>query len=303
MLAACALALAIQESARAAATVIVSGSAGGLQTLGDSDSVITGTASAEVAGGFSGDGFSQTFSASGFASSDSGRIGVAAGNLLTGTAPSPSSRATGTIEDVLMFMGTEPFEVEFSISLFGRFDNTGGPSGHSANLSLQLNNGFTHRITASWTPTTTSSPVFYGSTGSSSTVTITFPTGANRIPSNVNGSIRVRTVVTPGVPFPVEASLGVISSPAPNSATNVLFDQTAILALSVPEGTSYTSQSGSFLSVPEPATVLLLGLGGTLLFGRRRNGRYNDRIIAGISPRHAPGSFAVRRGEFPAIRM
>lgn len=79
--------------------------------------------------------------------------------------------------------------------------------------------------------------------------------------------LTVRHFVLPGVPVNVEAFLGVSAEAAFNDVAQANFGHTAVLSFDVPEGWTFTSSSGDFLSapailVPEPSALGLMLAGG-----------------------------------------
>lgn len=69
------------------------------------------------------------------------------------------------------------------------------------------------------------------------------------------------------MPFNVEAFLGVSAETAFNDVAQANFGHTAVLSFDVPEGWTFTSSSGDFLSapatlVPEPSSLGLMVAGG-----------------------------------------
>lgn len=92
------------------------------------------------------------------------------------------------------------------------------------------------------------------------------------LPSNYIVWLERTTFVTAGIAQPLSGHLEVSVAPPVTGTASALFDQTAQLSIFVPEGVTFTSQSGDFLAdaspIPEPAMAWLL-LPGLLLLGTR----------------------------------
>ncbi|MBL8350249.1 MAG: PEP-CTERM sorting domain-containing protein, partial [Burkholderiaceae bacterium] len=98
-------------------------------------------------------------------------------------------------------------------------------------------------------------------------------TGVSMAPLALAGTMHIRTTVVPGVPLAVGAILELEAHPTRQQWATVNFGHTGRIAFELPDGYSFTSRSGRFLTsaVPEPATALLMLLGiGALGLGQRR---------------------------------
>jgi hypothetical protein len=137
----------------------------------------------------------------------------------------------------------------------------GGQMSSFASLTVP---GFTNRARTFWR-------------GGSSALTINVPAAAviSDAPSNYIVWLEGALEVPAGFPVPVSAHLDVFVTPPVDGTAQALFNHTAQLYLFMPQGMTYTSDSGDFLSdvsaVPEPSIAWMLA--GGLLAGflvRRR---------------------------------
>ena len=246
------------------------------QSASDSDTVAAGPATAGVSGGHGGTLYSHSFNVNASANGDSGTIRVATGDGTVGNTSQASSSADGQIFDTLTFSGAGIGTVELSMTVLGSFRNTGGPSSLSFDSFVQIVNvTSTIRATGGWQDVFGSSVRYGGSVVTLEQGEVIFPGNPNS-PSNVSATVRARAS-GPAQTFAIRAGLRVNSQNAPDSVSNAAFDQTARLSLSMPEGWTYTSESGSFLTVtetspvPEMSSAVLVVLGGSgLWFGLRR---------------------------------
>jgi hypothetical protein len=92
----------------------------------------------------------------------------------------------------------------------------------------------------------------------------------SNLPENTLVVFRVAVPVTSGVPLPVSALLQLQIEPMDTEIALANFNNTSTLAIHMPDGWTFTSQSGVLLAVPEPPAPLLMALGIGGLLGSRR---------------------------------
>lgn len=203
-----------------------------------------------------------TWDASSYASTTSGAIGAAVRSMATGRQPGALASGQGIIsEDLTFFGGTRGREIDFTLGVVGDF-RSAGPSKMSATAQLGADGSKTSKVTFFWVNTSTQPRPFVNTVGN---VRVN-----SREPGNMSAILTVRHFVVPGMTFNVEASLAVSAEAAFNDVAQANFGHTAVLSFDVPEGWTFTSSSGDFLSapatlVPEPSSLGLMlagGLGG-----------------------------------------
>ncbi|MEO8311197.1 MAG: PEP-CTERM sorting domain-containing protein [Caldimonas sp.] len=233
----------------------------------ESESLPSGHASAELGGGGTDGVGSFSYVASAYADTRHGSLGAA--TTATGVAyPFNNDRLTvhaqSELTEFVTFSTDGP--VTFRLAVQGSFDSVfGGQMTSFASLTVP---GFTNRARTFWR-------------GGSTPLTLNVP-AANVIsddPSNYIVWLDGVIDVPAGIPVPITAHLDVFVTPPVDGTARALFDHTAQLLLFMPDGMTFTSQSGEFLAdalspVPEPATMWLLLAGGLVVssVARRRGG-------------------------------
>ena len=270
------------------------------QSAQDSETVAQGLARAGVSGAHGAGTSSHSFLVNASASGDSGTLRVDTRDTTLGNSGTDFARADAEIYDTLTFSGPGNGRVELSLSLHGAFRNTGGPSSLGFESFLAIVNGANVGVSGSWTDLPGGARVRYGVL-SDSQGEVTIPPPFSGLPSNVWANQRV-WASGPAQTFRIKAGLLVTANTAPNSTSNALFNNTAQLALSMPAGWTFTSESGSFLSVPpppipEPPAAALLAVGGGLLWAlrqlrRRPAARHAAAVLAASACLAAPGAHA-----------
>lgn len=236
----------------------------------ESESLPSGYASAELAGGGMDGVGSYSYVGSAYADTGHGSLGVA--TTASGTAyPFTNDRLTvhalSDFADFLKFSITGP--VTFRLAVQGSFASIfGGQMSSFASLTVP--------------GTTTFARTFWR--GGSTPLTLNVP-AANVIsadPSNYIVWLEGVLDVPAGLPVPVSAHLEVFVTPPVDGTAQALFNHTAQLSLFMPDGMTFTSENGDFLvdamaPVPEPATMWLL-LSGGLIVGTAARRRAGTRL-------------------------
>jgi len=271
--------LALPGSAAAEATAKVFESKPGVSGLFflDEETVSAGRAQAENTRTLTSLFGTSTWDASAYASTTSGAIGAAARSMATGRQPGASASAQGIIsEELTFFGGTRGRDIDFTLGVVGDF-RSAGPSKMSAVAQLGVDESKTSKVTFLWVNTSTQPLPFVNTVGN---VRVD-----SREPGRMIATLTVRHFVLPGVPFNVEAFLGVTAEAAFNDVAQANFGHTAVLSFDVPEGWTFTSSSGDFLSapatlVPEPSSLWLMLAGGLVGAWRWRAKRVVSRPSA-----------------------
>lgn len=165
---------------------------------------------------------------------------------------SDSGGITGPLEvhtysqvgDVLTFSGPAPVVVEFTYRVSGSFGllDLGGLYANSTFYA-----GTTRYFNILWGGGIAEPTALYNSNAELSNVSMD--------PLGLTGTMHIRTLVTPDVPISVGAILELKAVPARQEWAHVNFGHTGRIAVNLPEGYSFTSASGLFLTappVPEP---------------------------------------------------
>jgi hypothetical protein len=214
------------------------------------------------------DGF-RTGSAAASADHGTGRLAAFAEESFVQDGASNGVQGLALIDEILTFFGPEPGIVELSMGVVGFFRNVGGPS--ALGVGALLDFGSEHSaILATWSDAPGNDV---------GVVTRGEVTGLTAVPALIVGTLRTRLLLNPLDTVSVHARLGVSANAASNSLATAGFDHTAQLAITLPEGWSFTSSSGSFLTVPPPSPVPLpggLGFGGAALLWLARFRRPRD---------------------------
>ena len=270
LLAAVLVALPAMSQAQASASVTLSGIA--TPVLLDADVSQPERASALLSGGGPLDGPSNDidghgdFLVSATADLARGTLRSAARLNIVGQGGAQALTQAGLF-DTLVFDGSRPVPLQLRLAVHGAFSDSGNGF-HEVVARLQVG-GQTEQATLQW----------YGWTYQTQHNHPVRVVGGQAISTEAANTIVWLTVdqmVLPGVPVDVVALLRLDTTAGANSLVNLNFGNTAQLWLQVPEGVTYTSASGRFMTaapVPEPGTVALW-LAGLLLAAmlRRRRG-------------------------------
>ncbi|MBK6508318.1 MAG: hypothetical protein IPG06_01945 [Haliea sp.] len=242
--------------------------------ISDSESAFSGNVSAELAGGDNVGAGSYSYVGSAFASSARGTIGAAAQMTGSGYVAGNDrlvvhSRAALDNAFIFNISGLVTFRLDVQGSFAGEL---GGQMTSFAELEL-----FCGSCNA------TARTFWRG--GNTLLNVSTSETVISSLPSNYQVWLEHTMSVTAGVPVPFEVMLEVfVTSPQTGSA-RALFGHTAQLGLLLPNGMTYTSQSGDYLvpdqpptpTVSEPPIALTAFALLALLRGRRRSASERSR--------------------------
>lgn len=230
----------------------------------DSGTDVAGYASAELAGGGMDGAGSYSYVGSAYASTRRGALGSAV--TVTGSGYEPVSNgltvtAFSSFEEMVTVSADGP--VTFRLAVQGSFASDDGGR-LTAESKLEV---------AALSPARAT--VFAGGNGFFSLSNGPGTTVISGLPSNYIVWLERTFIATAGVPFPVEAELELVGQTPPTGQASALFNNTAQLAIFLPEDVTFTSQSGIFLAdvrspVPEPATLWLWLLGVLLVAGIAR---------------------------------
>ena len=259
-----------QASADATATVFETLPGVGGIFFVDTETVSAGRAEAENTRTVTSLSGTSTWDASSYASTTSGAIGAAARSIATGRHIGPSASAQGIIsEDLTFFGGTRGREIDFTLGVIGDF-RSAGPSKMYAVAQLGVDHSKTSKVSFLWVNTPTQPRPFVNTVGN---VRVN-----SQEPGNMSALLTVRYFVQPGRPLNVQASLDVSAEAAFNDVAQANFGHTAVVSFDVPEGWTFTSSSGDFLSapatlVPEPSSLGLMLAGGLVGAWRWRSTR------------------------------
>ena len=201
---------------------------------------------------------------------ETGRLATFAEESFVGDGASNGVLGSAFIDETLTFFGPGPGIVELSMGVVGFFRNVGGPS--ALGMGAQLAFGSERALFgATWTDVP----------GNDVGVrTIGEVTGITALPASIIGTLHTRLLLAPFDTVTVLAQMGVNANAAANSVATAGFDHTALLSITMPEGWSFTSSSGSFLTEPPPAPVPVpggLGFGGAALLWLARFRRRHQR--------------------------
>ena len=242
----------------------------------EQETVVTGRAAVEdVRTAFNGADTRWTYQASSYADMNRGAVG---GGIIVDTSGSSNFfgvtvNARGDVTDELTFHGSRPGVVTLSLAVSGSFASMAEAIFRS-NSSLALNAGVAN-LTFDWV----------GQPLSPDKRASVFGTGDVLVLDDhvdrLSAVLTVRQMVTPGQVLGVLAHLDLQLKSDNNDHAVMNFGHTAQLGIELPEGMSYTSSSGVFMSdlpgtqVPEPATAMLL-LAGLAALGARCRGHCAD---------------------------
>ena len=244
----------------------------------DNGTNVAGHAAAELAGGASAGAGSYAYVGSAYADTRRGSLGSAvttSGSGYEGANDRLVVKASSSIFEMVTVSATGP--VSFRLEVQGSFaSDDGGQASSFASLAL-----------AAGSP----SRAFAFARGSQyfDTSNVTGATVISALRSNYTVWLEGTFFATAMIPFSVAAKLEVMGSPPVTGAANALFNHTAQLAIFMPAGVNFSSESGEFLAdvltpVPEPATWCLWLLGVVLVVGIGR--RVRDPLVAEQRMRH-----------------
>ena len=262
----CALALefGLPESARAAAVadVTVRPTADGDED--DAMTVLAGTALAGLSGMAVFGSHATTYEANATANTNSGSLRAATTLITQGQRSNGLAAAGASVFDDLEFFGDG--EVEITLVMIGGFTHIGGPTLFKAQADLQLVGFGSSSVQVTYDKSQFGNGKVDYFTSSATLL------GNPDEPSLVRATLTVRALVHTGTKAMLSAQLNLLTASGANSDASSHFDHTAQLAINLPEGVSFTSASGAFLSVPVPvpASLTSLALGGVVLATRRR---------------------------------
>jgi len=241
----------------------------------DADTVPSGIARVEFGEGRTEpDGTHWEFIAGGYADDTSGAIGAGFVASVVGPGRGVVPQVVGQVFDTMHVFGPGTAVVEFSYSVIGSASAFNG-SGMRATGSLDLGGGDGGFVEFTWVEGWSIDGVRVRNVGGDLEV-------ASAIPESMIATMRFRKTVESGATIPVFASLEITGGTAENDTLTVAFDHTGQIGVAMPEGWSFTSETGTFLSlaplppapIPEPASVALFATGlGALAWQTRRRVR------------------------------
>ncbi len=233
----------------------------------DQDSVASGRASAELGGGGTLDAGSYSYVGSAYADTRRGSLGVAATANGVGYEAANDRlvvHSEAGFSEAVTFSGSGP--VTFRLAVQGSFASVvGGQMTSFAKLA----------VLGSGASPVTASTFWRG--GNTRLNVSTNQTVVSALPSNFIVWLESTFSALAGAPYIIEGEMEVFVAPPVNGSTQALFDHTAQLAIFTPDGVTFTSASGDFLSlatpaVPEPGTLALWLAGLLVVAGAGRRG-------------------------------
>ncbi len=246
----------------------------------DQDSVVSGRASAELGGGASDGAGSYSYVGSAYADTRRGALGAAATANGVGYGAANDRlvvRSEASFSEAVTFSGSGP--VTFRLAVQGNFlaSNFGGQMSSRAELA----------VLGSGASPVTASTFWRG--GNTRLNVSTNQTVVSALPSNFIVWLESTFSALAGVPYIIEGELVVFVTPPTDGSVQALFDHTAQLAIFTPDGVTFTSASGDFLSlatpaVPEPGTLAtaLAGLLMVALTGATQRRRCGSNATAAV---------------------
>lgn len=183
--------------------------------------------------------------------------------------------ASGDVTDEIKFIGSRPGMVTLSLAVSGSFASM-QEAIFRASSSLALN-ATVADLTFNWVSQPLSADKRASVLGSGEVLVL------DDHVDGLSAVLKVRQLVNPGDVVGVLAHLDLRLRSDNNDHAVMNFGHTAQLGIELPEGMSFTSSSGVFMSelptsaVPEPSVLLLLltglGLAGVMGSRRSRSGR------------------------------
>lgn len=235
------------------------------------DLVSTGRAhAASTDSAFNGRDTRWSFIASAFADIDRGAVGASV--IAEKSGPSGFFPLTvhtlSTVFETLTFSGPRPAEVEFTATITGSFAAAVESSNFLASSWLHFGgNDSTAEFSYTHRPLSPDREAQVRTSGTVSAV-------VDEI-SGLSATLHVRRTVNPGDTLPLQAEFALRVTPANDDIAVANFGHTVQLGYVLPPGFSFTSSSGTFMSlpplpaVPEPATWLMGAAGVLMLAGQR----------------------------------
>jgi hypothetical protein len=209
------------------------------------------------------------YHASAYADGDRGTLGgqVTAGTLLAQALRPPIVHTYADLIDSVMFHGSGTALVDLTYTVNGSFESV-GPAYFQADAMVALGSSSSD---LAWRWLNSGSQPFASRSGNA------LVTELNNDPASLHATIHLPLEVTAGVWYDIYALLQLEMTPSHHDLAQMQFGHTARLGLELPDGWSFTSESGRLMTIddedvgalPEPPVLALL-LAGWAVVGLRR---------------------------------